>query len=255
MKHHINRILQRIYYISIIGVMSLFLFACAHQPGSQAPPGTRGGGNGTPPSLHAWDLLTEMDSEKDGFAMYTYVLLGRRLDFPASIDSATKERYKSLLNTIVVSTLRTSEIGKLPEEETNLFYIPAIAAGKKPSLNNYNAVLAMRYIIMLSKMVKYENPKLADLLTDRPGPFLISTLMPIGKIGKDQTDLLYTDLSTTNPAAMAEIVAAYKRRISSKSVNKVEHFWPLRLALLNIVLNADDNVKLVKVAMAEWLPE
>jgi hypothetical protein len=54
---------------------------------------------------------------------------------------------------------------------------------------------------------------------------------------------------------MAEIVAAYKRRISSKSVNKVERFWPLRLALLNIVLNADDNVKLVKVAMAEWLPE
>ena len=108
---------------------------------------------------------------------------------------------------------------------------------------------------MLSKMIKHDNPNLADLLTDRPGPFLISTLMPIGEIGKDQTDLLYTDLSTTNPAAMAEIVAAYKRRISSKSVNKVEHFWPLRLALLNIVLNADDNVKLVKVALAEWLPE
>jgi len=254
MKRRTNRILQRIYYISIIGGMSLFLFACVNQPGSQVPPGSRGDG-GTPPSLHAWELLTEMDSEEDGFAMYTYVLFGRRLDFPAGIDSATKERYNSLLNTIVVSTLRTSEIGKLPKEETNLFYIPAIAAGKKPSLNNYNAVLAMRYIIMLSKMVKHDNPKLADLLTDRPGPFLISTLMPIGEIGKDQTDLLYTDLSTTNPAAMAEIVAAYKRRISSKSVTKVEHFWPLRLALLNIVLNADDNVKLVKVALAEWLPE
>ncbi|MGB5620490.1 MAG: hypothetical protein WBM78_26855, partial [Desulfobacterales bacterium] len=59
---------------------------------------------------------------------------------------------------------------------------------------------------------------------------------------------------TTNPAAMAEIVAAYKQRITGSSVNRVESFWPLRLALLNIVLNADDNVKLVKAAMAEWTP-
>ena len=229
--------------------MSLALLACA-----QPPSGTRQGGNGTPPRLHAWELLTEMDSEKADFALYTYVLFGRRLDSQARIESDTRERYQSLLDAIVASTLRTSEIDKLPKEETNIFYIPAIAAGKKPSLNNYNAILSMRYVRIFGQLVKNNNPDLSARLTTNPGPFLISTLMPIGEIGTDQTDLLYTDLSTTNPAAMAEIVSAYKQRITSSSVNRVENFWPLRLALLNIVLNADDNVKLVKAALAEWTP-
>ena len=254
MKRNINKILQMVSYIIIIGLMSLAIFTCVPQPGTKHPAGTRQGGNGTPPRLHVWELLTEMDSEEADFAMYTYVLFGRRLDIQAGIERDTKERYQSLLNAIVVSTLRTSEIDTLPREETNIFYIPAVAAGKEPSLNNYNTILAMRYVRMLSILVKNNNPKLSARLTTNPGPFLISTLMPIGEIGTDQTDLLYTDLSTTNPAAMAEIVAAYKQRITSSSVNRVESFWPLRLALLNIVLNADDNVKLVKAAMAEWTP-
>lgn len=250
----INKVLQTVSHIIFLTLMSLIILTCAQQPGAKQPSGTRQGGNGTPPSWHAWELLTEMDSEKADFAMYTYVLFGRRLDIQASIESGTRERYQSLLDAIVVSTPRTSDTDELPKEETNIFYIPALAAGKEPSLKNYDTILAMRYVRMLSILVKNNNPKLSARLTTNPGPFLISTLMPIGEIGTDQTDLLYTDLSTTNPAAMAEIVAAYKQRITGSSVNRVESFWPLRLALLNIVLNADDNVKLVKAAMAEWTP-
>ena len=254
MMSSIDKTLQTVSHIIILTLMSLAILACAQQPGAKPPSGTRQGVNGAPPSWHAWELLTEMDSEKADFALYTYVLFGRRLDIQASIESDTRERYQSLLDAIVVSTPRTSETDELPKEETNIFYIPAVAAGKEPSLKNYDTILAMRYVRMLSILVKNDNPKLSACLTTNPGPFLISTLMPIGEIGTDQTDLLYTDLSTTNPAAMAEIVAAYKQRVTSSSVNRVESFWPLRLALLNIVLNADDNVKLVKAALAEWTP-
>ena len=249
-----NKIVQMVSYFIFLALMSLVILACAQQPGAKHPSGTRQGVKGTPPSWHAWELLTEMDSEKADFALYTYVLFGRRLDVQARIESDTRERYQSLLDAIVVSTPKTSEIDEIPKEETNIFYIPALAAGKEPSLKNYDAVLAMRYVRMLSILVKKDNPELSVRLTTHPGPFLISTLMPVGKIGNDQTDLLYTDLSTTNPAAMAEIVSAYKQRITSSSVNRVESFWPLRLALLSIVLNADDNVKLVKAALAEWTP-
>lgn len=254
MHRSINKSLRTVSYIIILTLMSLAILDCAQQPGPKHPPGTRQGEKGTPPSLHAWELLTEMDSEKADFALYTYVLFGRRLDIQASIESDTRVRYQSLLDAIVVSTPRTSETDKIPREETNIFYIPAVAAGKEPSLNNYDTILAMRYVRMLSKLVKIDNPKLSARLTTNPGPFLISTLMPVGEIGTDQTELLYTDLSATNPAAMAEVVAAYKQRIISRSVNRAERFWPLRLALLNIVLNADDNVKLVKAALAEWTP-
>lgn len=249
-----SKIGQSVAHVIFLTLMSLAILACAQQPGAKHPPATRQGVKAAPPSWHAWELLTEMDSEKDDFALYTYVLFGRRLDVQARIESGTRERYQSLLDAIVVSTARTSEIDEIPREETNIFYIPALAAGKEPSLKNYDIVLAMRYVRMLSILVRKYNPELSDRLTTNPGPFLISTLMPIGEIGTDQTDLLYTDLSTTNPAAMAEIVSAYKQRITSSSVNRVESFWPLRLALLNIVLNADDNVKLVKAALAEWTP-
>jgi hypothetical protein len=250
----ISKIVQTVSHVIFLTLMSLAILSCAQQPGAKHPPGTRQGVNGTPPGWHAWELLTGMDSEKAGFALYTYVLFGHRLDVHARIESDTRERYQNLLNAIVVSTARTSEIDEIPREETNIFYIPALAGGKEPSLKNYDTVLAMRYVRMLSILVKNDNPELSGRLTTNPGPFLISTLMPIGEIGTDQTDLLYTDLSTTNPAAMAEIVSAYKQRITSSSVNRVESFRPLRLALLNIVLNADDNVKLVKAALAEWTP-
>ena len=249
-----DKIVQTVSHVVLLTLMSLAILACAQQEGAKHPTGTRRSANGTPPSWHAWQLLTEMDSEKADFALYTYVLFGRRLDMQARIESDTRERYQSLLDAIVVSTPRTSENDELPKEETNIFYIPALAAGKEPSLKNYDTVLAMRYVRMLSILVKNDNPELSARLTTNPGPFLISTLMPIGEIGTDQTDLLYTDLSTTNPAAMAEIVSAYKLRVTGSRVNRVESFWPLRFALLNIVLNADDNVKLVKAALAEWTP-
>lgn len=250
MKSNTRKLLQLGCYITILSLICLALSACLQPIGKR----TRGGDGGTLPRYHVWGLLNEMDSEETGYAMYTYVLFPRRLDFSAGVEPETRERYKTLLDSIVASTLGTEEADQLPKEETNLFYIPAIGGGKKPGLENYNSTLAMRYLLILSRLARDSNRTLAERLSVRPGPFLISTLKPLGEIGKDQADLLYTDLSGTNPAAMVEIVAAYKRRISIQDVKEIERFWPLRLALLNLILNADDNVKLVKVALAEWKP-
>ena len=67
--------------------------------------------------------------------------------------------------------------------------------------------------------------------------------------------MLFSDLSATNPAAMREVVAAYKQRISQGALDKAEAFQPLRLALLNLILDANANVKFVREAVAAWLPE
>ena len=210
------------------------------------------------PQRHNWAPLLNMDEETPGYGMYTYVLFNRRLDTPARLTPETLSRYEELLNALAASTLSTEEVGELGSEAkrlTNLFYIPATHATNRPTLDNYNAVLAMRYLDEFKKMTHADNPQVAERLLTNPGPFLISTLKPAGEIDNRQSTLLYADLSTTNPAAMDEIVAAYKLRLGRDRVSETEKFAPLKLALLNLILNADDNIKLVKAAMAHWIPE
>ncbi len=232
-----------------IALSCLILAACP-------PPGPITRGDGDVPRQHLWALLTEMDGEEQGYGMYTYVLFNRRLDVP-DIDEETLSRYRSLLKALAGSTLGKKEAGELSREEmgdTNLFYVPSVVEGKKPSIEIYNTVLSMRYLMMGSRLVRDDNPEVADRLTTRPGPFLLSSLKPMGKIGSSHTPLLYADLSITNSAAMPEVVSAYKRRISRSEVGETERFAPVRLALLNLVLNADDNVRVVRAAMKEWIP-
>lgn len=205
---------------------------------------------------HVWDLMTVMDTEEEGFGMYTYVLFPRRLDQPMTYE--VKERYAGILAAISGTTLSLQEYGKLSprnKDEINLLYIPALKQGRKPTLSNYNSTLAMLYLARIALLCQVSHPELANNLERRPGPFLISLPSPIGQIGNEQVSLLYADLSTTNPDIMKEVIAVYKTRLAGKPVDKIEHFRSLRLALLNMILNADDNLQLVKVAMADLMEQ
>jgi hypothetical protein len=54
---------------------------------------------------------------------------------------------------------------------------------------------------------------------------------------------------------MPEVVAAYKQRLTSGSIEGVERFNSIGLSLLNIILDADDYISLVKVAYAGWIKD
>ena len=98
-------------------------------------------------------------------------------------------------------------------------------------------------------MVRDVSPGLSARLATGEGPFLISTPEPVGEIEKERIVLLYAELSSANPAAMDEIVGAYKRRVG-KGIRAIERFRSLRLALLDLILDADDNIKIVRTALA-----
>ncbi len=208
-------------------------------------------------SRHAWDFLTDMDGEKEGFGMYTYVLFSRNVDRPG-LASEVEERYKKILAAIAGTTLNLPELGELETREkktTNILYIPAVAPGRELNLANYDSRLSLRYLSEIARLCREESPEISERLESRPGPFLISLLQPVGQIGEESVNLLYADLSTTNPAAMREVVAAYKGHLVRGSVDKKERFTSLRLTLLNLILNADDNVHLIKIALAGWVPQ
>ena len=54
---------------------------------------------------------------------------------------------------------------------------------------------------------------------------------------------------------MREVVAAYKKRVTSAPIERVEEFKSIRLSLLTIILDADDYISIVKVAYAGWIGE
>ncbi len=204
------------------------------------------------PRRHVWLPLTAMFAEEPDFGMYTYVLFGRKLKPRGRLGPETMARYESLLRAIHLSTLSSAESGisEIKEKrETNLFLIPLEAEVSEPTRHNYDSVLSLRCLSFASRMVRKNDTGLAQSLLDNEGPFLISTLKPMGDTAEKGLELLYADLSSTNPAAMAEIVGAYKRRIGG-GLAGIERFRSLRLALLDAILDADDHIKIVKSALA-----
>jgi hypothetical protein len=243
MKSYRHLVYKPVLSTLMLGGLLVVFWGCAG-----TAPVTRGDNGG--PKQHLWQPLTRMSSEEKGFGMYTYVLFGRKLKPIARLERETLDRYESLLNAIHVSTLSTAEGGDFDKAETNVFLIPVKAEVTEPTRYNYNDILSLRCIALSSAMVRDVAPTLSDRLATGEGPFLISTQEPLGEMKKERVVLLYADLSTTNSAAMAEIVGAYKRRIG-KGIHSIERFRSLRLALLDFILDADDNIKIVKTALAQ----
>lgn len=204
------------------------------------------------PIRHVWDTLRYEGCEKKGYGMYTYVLFGRRVDNLASVSPEIAKRYENLLYAIISSTPTTREARHLMKGRSNIFYIPSkvnLGAGKF-SLKDYNSSLAMSYIARLADMIK-NNTKLVERFDTRPGPFLISVRYRLGKISKGNF-MLYADLSECHQAAIEEIVVAYKNHITTEGVNTIEEFDSLRLKILNFILFADEDLKVVRAEAAEW---
>lgn len=185
--------------------------------------------------------------------MYTYVLFGRKVggDAPNLADDVA-ERYQALLEAIESTTPAEStlEAAKIPREETNLFCIPAKVSGGRPTVENYNSDLAFTYrSVAVGGVAKDE--RFSKKLAGNAGPFLVSTLHPLNQVGSPGP-MLFAHLSSHNPAAMREVINRYKQRVARGLPDASESFSSLRLAILNLIVDADDNIKLVKDAMAAW---
>jgi hypothetical protein len=195
------------------------------------------------------------------YGLYTYVLFGETVNNPDDLDVETLERYQSLLNAIKTSTPTSQEAKEWKKELSNIFYIPSVGAAEARfgnlftdhPLRTYNSSIAMSYLVGLSELL--DDPDLQQRITTNPGPFLISTLQPLSKLRGTSAVMLYVDLSGTNPGSMREIVSAYKSYVTTKTIDEVEEFSSLRLTLLDLVLNPNDNLKLVKTAIGAFFPE
>ena len=82
-----------------------------------------------------------------------------------------------------------------------------------------------------------------------PGPFLMSTPLPIDQLG-DRSAILVADLSRYNPASVQQLIAEYEQRIQGGTSDAVAMFNPLKVRLLSAAqyANADIEIELVQLA-------
>jgi hypothetical protein len=153
------------------------------------------------------------------------------------------ERYKLLVSAIQSSTSLHIK-NDTTSSETNMFLLPY---QKDKSLNT---TLSKKMLNIFAKVTKSE--KLRQLLVSRPGPFMISTPLPLSKLkGNSDIPILYVDMSTVNNTAIKEIVAAYKMKLVIAPISTEEEFKSIRLTILNLILNGNDCISIVKTAYAE----
>jgi len=189
---------------------------------------------------HLWDY---MGKETEGYAMYTYVLFHRG----KNQDYNFHKRYELLISLIQSSTASVQDYSPEDFEKPyfNLFLIQ----------NGSNNQYLSKNILTKLSLITDDNELRKSLLN--PGPFLVSIKKPIGTAYKDKKtdEVLYVDLTNTNEAAMEEVVMAYKKRLIEDGVDGSGRFKSLKLSLLDLILDADDYITIVKTAYADILPD
>lgn len=209
-------------------------------------PKTRGGfpardeSRRPPPTVtaHLWANLRRYGEEEEGFATYTYALVGRD-----SSHKATWARYNTLIKAIKSSTAEDSPTRTADKSLLNLFLIPVVG-GEGQDSTSPNDKLSIQLLTALSTALpgKFENP----------GPYLITLYKPIrhGHPG-EVTDVLFVDLSKKHERAIQEIVRRYKVAIIESKLEGKKKLDDLLTSILSWALTVEDSYGFVRVAFAE----
>lgn len=151
------------------------------------------------PSSHVWQYLHSYGEEDEGYATYSYILVGRD-----QRDEKTNSLYYELIDTIQASTADAKVLEDVvPRSSLNIFLIPieSINGNKKP---NYKLSKAILSSLSVSSPIKFS----------KPGPYIITLHYPISNdISDELVDILYIDLTNMHAKAIKEIVRTFKEKV------------------------------------------
>jgi hypothetical protein len=192
------------------------------------------------PMYHAWDTLTAMGGEEEGYALYTYVIL----DGNTNTRTDGGRRNEALLKAIVEAVANPGEAVRSPgnqagvaRQECNVFYIPVT---EKP-LPQFASPLALYNLPLAQQLVEgvVRNIHGDEELSNRlqySSPFLVSMPVPLPGMSNRATKLLIADLSSTRPKDMGQVVAAFRQQQHANVNDDVDRFRLIRLELLDGIL-------------------
>lgn len=216
---------------------------------SESEPETEavGGNAGSTDELKRWDTLLSPQSERPGYGLYTYVLFSHVPPAGSRLHAAAMARYDAVVRAITDRSAQPQETGN--REDAHIFYLPAKheAPGVPFHLENYSLDLSLRMIMKLAGLMGNRTDMTQPLLR-KPGPFLITTLQPIGKMRRTGPPFLYADLSGTEPESLPGVVEALENPERRRSENEMVLLTSLRLRLYSLMDNPDQNLRVLRIS-------
>lgn len=192
------------------------------------------------PMYHAWDSLTTLGGEEEGYALYTYVILD------GNMNSKTEggKRNEALLKAIVEVAANPGEAVRSPgdqagvvRQECNIFYVPLtekLLPQYASALALYNLPLAQQLVAGFVQSMQGDQDLSQRL--QYSSPFLVSVPVPLPGMSNRATKLLIADLSSTRPKDMRQVVAAFRQQHNANVADDTDRFRLIRLALLGGIL-------------------
>jgi len=203
--------------------------------------GPRAGGAATPARETGSALLLAGARETEGYGLYSYLLLG------APPSAGTRERYLKAIEAVWSLLPDIKALDQyLPRAELNVAYVPVRSApGQSVSaewiLDNYDYARARSLLRYLPG-------------ANRDGPYLLSTLKPLGITGGPTAGPhLFQDLSSVPPHLAASWVKEFLNQAAQ------ERFWDersgakLALKLRVTVAILGEGLPEVKKALDSWI--
>lgn len=154
-----------------------------------------------------WSFLQKGEKEKEGYGLYSYLLLGSRPN------DATRERYIKAIDAYLrLIPDITSLEEAIPLRELNVAYVPITTSPPERGvstewvLNNYDYVRARALLRGLPGEL-------------RDGPYIVSFLKPHGASATPSRPYLYQDLSSVPPS----LVELWLKEFLNQAAQ--ERFW------------------------------
>jgi hypothetical protein len=192
------------------------------------------------PMYQAWDTLTTLGGEEEGYALYTYVII----DGNTNTKTEGGRRNEALLKAIVEAVANPGEAVRssgnptgIVKQECNVFYIPLtekILPQFASPLALYNLPLAQQLVEGFVRYIQREEDLSKRL--QYSSPFLVSVPVPLPGMSNRATKLMIADLSSTRPKDMGQVVAAFRQQQNANVSDDVDRFRLIRLALLGGIL-------------------
>jgi hypothetical protein len=193
---------------------------------------------------HKYKVIINFIQAKQLKNMTTYVLLPNNISISNSYNKSKKyKRYKKVLNLIQELPKYDENISKLDDKKINKFILLA----KEKALED-EPITPKNYNYKLSNLIIYTIENNSTLSFKSEGPFLVTTMNNI--ITDKNITYLYIDLSEFNNSAIDEIINSYKQHLIDKGNSDFTILEKLKYKILALLTNANDNIHIVKSAVA-----
>jgi len=196
---------------------------------------------------HVYTIVDKEDDLKKLAYTLSYVIFPRNLSGHSSGDTAIYKRYVHVLDQIQeLRRINKSNVvrkaSSFPRTDNHFVLFKKGEDESRVTVENYNYDLSY-------KVLDFFQEKYPNIRFDDEGPYIITTARNVMN-GVEDFSFLYMNLSNFNNSAIREAIESYKKRLVNKSNSDIERLEGWRYALLSVLTNFNDDIYIVRSAMA-----